>query len=237
MFDADKIIKALQTDPQATLRQWGAQAQQAGAQMVERLKTDPNARNVAIAGAGGVLAGLVAGKLNPRFAGTVGRLGGLAALGGLAYYAWKRYEARKAGQPAPQAGETFDPPPAGFIAPPHDPEGQTKTGKLVLMAMINAAKADGQIDSEEKARLFDRLGQVSLTEAEKAFLFDELARPMDTDRLVAEATTPALAAQVYAASLMAINVDLPAERDYLATLAQRLKLDAALVGELHAAAA
>jgi uncharacterized membrane protein YebE (DUF533 family) len=236
MIDADKIIKALQTDPQGTLKQFGAQAQQMGADMIEKLKTDPNARNVAIAGAGGVLAGVLAGKANPRFASTVTKVGGLAALGGLAYYAWKRHEAAKQGAPPPAAGESFDPAPAGYLGPPNDAAAQQKAAKVTLMAMINAAKADGQIDTEEKARLFDRLGQVSLSDQEKAFLFDELARPMDTDRLVAEAATPQLAAAAYAASIMAIKADDPREQSYLNDLATRLKLDPGLVAEMHAAA-
>jgi uncharacterized membrane protein YebE (DUF533 family) len=236
MIDADKIIKALQSDPQGTLKQFGAQAQAMGADVLEKLKTDPNARNLAMAGAGGVLAGILAGKASPRFASTVTKVGGLAALGGLAYYAWKRHEANKTGAPAPAAGDSFDPPPTGFLAPPNDAAAQQKAAKVTLMAMINAAKADGQIDTEEKARLFDRLGQVSLSDPEKAFLFEELARPMDTDRLIAEANTPQLAAAAYAASLLAIKADDAKERAYLAELAGKLKLDPGFVQEMHAAA-
>jgi uncharacterized membrane protein YebE (DUF533 family) len=236
VIDADKIIRALQTDPQATLRQWGQQAQSMGGDLIERLKTDPNARNVAIAGAGGVLAGMIAGRANPRFTGALTKVGGLAALGGLAYYAWRRHEARKAGQAPQPAQDAYAPPPAGFLGPPGDPAALQKAAKLTLMAMINAAKADGKIDTEEKARLFDRLGQVSLSDDEKAFLFEELARPMDTDRLVAAADTPPLRAHVYAASLTGINPDHPAERAYLAELARRLELDPALVQDMHAAA-
>jgi uncharacterized membrane protein YebE (DUF533 family) len=231
LIDAEKIIKALQTDPQGTLKQWAGQAQTMGGDVVERLKTDPNARNVAIAGVGGVLAGILAGKASPRFAGSVAKVGALAALGGLAYTAWKRHEAKKAGQAAPQPGDTFEAPPAGYLPSPS--EG---AGKLTILAMINAAKADGQIDAEEKARLFDRLGQVSLTDAEKAFLFDELAKPMNTDALIQAATSPQLAAHLYAASLMAVNPDHPQEKAYLAELAQRLKLDPELAREMHEAA-
>ena len=102
--------------------------------------------------------------------------------------------------------------------------------------MINAAKADGQIDSEEKARLFDRLGQVDLNAAERGFLFEELARPIDTEGLLAEATSPAIAAQIYAASLLAIDADRPAEQAYLRDLAAKLGLDPALAAEIRAAA-
>jgi uncharacterized membrane protein YebE (DUF533 family) len=42
-----------------------------------------------------------------------------------------------------------------------------------------------------------------------------------------------LAAEVYAASLIAINPDTPAEKAYLAMLAARLNLDPGLVREIE----
>ena len=233
MIDADKILKALQTDPAATLRSLGGQLADAGGAVAERLKTDPDARNAAMIGAGGVMAGLVAGAASPRLAGAMARLGGVAALGGLAYYAWKRHEAKRAGAPAPSAA-AIEPPPAGFL--PSDGAEKQRLARVTLKAMIYAAKADGQIDSEEKARLFDRLGQVDLNVDERNFLFDELARPMDTDGLIREATTPAIAAQIYAASLLAIDPDQPAEKAYLRDLAQRMGLAPEVAAEIHAAA-
>ena len=48
------------------------------------------------------------------------------------------------------------------------------------------------------------------------------------------ARNPAEAAEIYTASLLAIDVDNAAERGYLSLLAARLKLDAELVAHLHA---
>jgi uncharacterized membrane protein YebE (DUF533 family) len=231
MIDADKILKALQTDPAAALRDLGDQLREAGGDVAERVRTDPAARNAAIAAGGGLLAGLLAGATAPRFAGAVGKIGGVAALGGLAWYAWKRHEEGRAGQPHAGALEA---PPAAF-QPPDGPERQ-RLAQLMLKAMINAAKADGKIDTEEKARLFDRLGQVDLGPAERDFLFDELARPMDTDGLVAGVSSPAVAAQVYAASLLIVDPDAPAERAYLSDLAGRIGVSPDLAAEIRAAA-
>lgn len=233
MIDADKILKALQTDPAAALRELGGHAASAGGDVLDRLKTDPNARNIAIAGAGGALAGMLAGAGAPRFTGALAKLGGVAALGGLAWYAWKRHEARQKGA-APVEAEAIDPPPPHFL--PLSGSDAQRLAKITLKAMINAAKADGRIDAEEKARLFDRLGQVSLTEAERDFLFDELARPIDTDGLVRESTSPAVAAQIYAASLLAIDPDQPSEKAYLAELARRLGVEPGLAAEIRTAA-
>lgn len=231
MIDADKILKALQTDPAAALRDLGSQLVAAGGDVVEKVKTDPNARNAAMIGAGGLAAGMLAGAAAPRFTGALAKLGGVAAVGGLAYYAWKRHQAGQLD--APHAG-AIEPPPAGFL--PHDGEEKQRLARVTLKAMINAAKADGQIDSDEKAKLFDRLGQVDLSGDERAFLFDELARPLDTAGLIAEATSPAIAAQIYAASLLAIDPDRPAEQAYLRDLADKLGVAPALAAEIRAAA-
>ncbi len=63
---------------------------------------------------------------------------------------------------------------------------------------------------------------------------DELARPLDVDAIAAGATCPETAAEIYAASLIAIDPDRPSEKGYLANLAARLKLEPALVDHLHA---
>ncbi len=219
-FDADKIIAALQGQSES---------------FIERLRVDPAARSAALAGVGGLAAGLLAGRLSPRFAAAALQLGGVAALGGLAYDAWRRHQARQSGQGLSAPGEVVAPP-AGFLPSPDTPQAEINA-KLTLRAMINAAKADGRIDNAERARLFDRLGAVSLTDEEQDFLFAELARPMDTDGLVAGVgDNGALASQVYAASLLAIDADQPAEQAYLAELAARLRLPQGLIQELHAAA-
>jgi uncharacterized membrane protein YebE (DUF533 family) len=99
--------------------------------------------------------------------------------------------------------------------------------------MIAAAKADGEIDSAESQRLFDEMGQMDLSAEERAFLLQEISRPVHVDSLVAAAKTPELAIEIYTASLMAIEVSHPSESAYLQLLASRLGLQPGLVGELH----
>jgi uncharacterized membrane protein YebE (DUF533 family) len=62
---------------------------------------------------------------------------------------------------------------------------------------------------------------------------DELKKPVDIAGLTRAARTPAQAAEVYAASLLAINIDTAEEQRYLRELAGALGLDAATVAELH----
>ena len=52
-------------------------------------------------------------------------------------------------------------------------------------------------------------------------MLDQMAAPLDVAALAAEVASPAQAAEVYAASLLAIDADTDAERSYLADLAAR----------------
>ena len=140
--------------------------------------------------------------------------------------------------PPPPEATAAPPPPATTAAPP--PTGAAPQGggaaaaALVLVrAMIAAAKADGVIDADERGRILGRLEEDSASDEERAFVVAEMDRPLDLDGLLAAVDGPSMAAQVYAASLLAIEVDTPAERMYLQLLAARLGLDAATVASLH----
>ena len=71
---------------------------------------------------------------------------------------------------------------------------------------------------------------------DQAFLKAEMAKPMDTGSLVAAAKgRPELAAELYAASLLAIEVDTPSEKAYLEQLGKTLGLTTAVTQNLHQA--
>ncbi len=103
----------------------------------------------------------------------------------------------------------------------------------ILRAMIAAAKADGHIDAAEQRIIFDRLDALDLDTEAKAFVVDELRKPLDIDAVVASADTQERAVEIYAASVLAIDPDDPAEQAYLAMLASRLKLDPGLRAALE----
>lgn len=119
--------------------------------------------------------------------------------------------------------------PAGFGAA-QAPHQANQQALVFIRAMINAAKADGQIDAEEQRKIVAKLGDVGPQET--AFIREELAKPLNFD-FFADITSD-IAPQVYAVSLMAINVDTPAEAQYLQQLAQGLGLDAQAVNGIHA---
>jgi uncharacterized membrane protein YebE (DUF533 family) len=106
------------------------------------------------------------------------------------------------------------------------------SAKLMIRATIQAAKADGDIDAEERATIMDALKDASPEEI--AFVKAELAAPVDVMAL-AHDTTDAMKAQVYSTSLMAIRVDHANEVGYLKQLADALGLDRATRDRVHAA--
>jgi uncharacterized membrane protein YebE (DUF533 family) len=104
---------------------------------------------------------------------------------------------------------------------------------LALKAMVSASKADGQIDQRERERILDKLKDAGADEETRRFVAEEAAAPLDIDALVREVPDQQTAAQVYAASLLAINVDTAAERAYLRDLSTKLGLSGEAVASLH----
>jgi uncharacterized membrane protein YebE (DUF533 family) len=199
---------------------------------------------------GGGAIGLLDSKKGRKVAKSVVKYGGVAAVGALAYHAYNRYKASQAGAaqtaavPATTAvtaprGEVepaqLAPPPANscFLPDASDRDAVQSMGVTLIRAMIAAAKADGEIDSVEGQRLFGEMDRLDLDAEERAFLLQELSRPVDLDGIVGAASSPELAAEIYAASLMAIDVSNQAESAYLQLLATRLGLQPALVSELQ----
>jgi uncharacterized membrane protein YebE (DUF533 family) len=194
-------------------------------QILKTLQTDQNMQRTAMTGAAGLAAGMLfSGKGGKLIEGAV-KAGALAAVGGLAYKAWQNHQQNQSGQAAAPVRED------AFI--PSAPREQEELGKTLVLAMISAAKADGRIDAEEKEAIFEKLKTMPLSPEEKAWVFDELSSPLDINAVVARSDSPEHAAEIYAASLVAISADTAAEQAYLEALAVKLKLDPALVTEIH----
>jgi uncharacterized membrane protein YebE (DUF533 family) len=207
----------------------------------------------------GVVAGLLGGGLARRAGlGGLVRIGGLALVGTLAYQAWQRHKQQQAGLPPeqraqgvrgalggvlsnlPGAGDFLgaaendrDAARAGFASNALPAPQQNQLGVALLTAMIAAAKADGEVDRTESERILSQMDQAGLSSEEKSFLLAELAKPLNIDDVVRHAATPKVAAQLYTASALVIDDANEAEHRYLATLAERLRLDPAFVRELR----
>jgi uncharacterized membrane protein YebE (DUF533 family) len=112
------------------------------------------------------------------------------------------------------------------VRTPEDEEALEQEAEIIVRAMISAAKADGRVDETEMDNILGRLAEDGLTDEEKEFLRAEMRRPLDINEVIGSAQgRPELAAQIYAASLLAIEVDTPAEQQYLRDLARGLDLD------------
>ncbi|PZQ51305.1 MAG: DUF533 domain-containing protein [Rhodovulum sulfidophilum] len=173
--------------------------------------------------------GAIAGALLGGGAGGAAKGGAMAILGTLAISALRAAQAQSQAQ-AGQAAPALDAPPASHeIASVTGPEAE----KLMLLAMISAAKADGTVDETEMQKIIGKAGENEITPEEKDFILAELKTPVDIPALAAQVTSPTQAAAVYAASVLAITPDTPAEKAYLAELATALGLDAATVSLLE----
>lgn len=168
-------------------------------------------------GGGGVLGSVLGGLLGGGRGGGAG-LGGMAGSALISVLASALLNRGGGAQAAVPAQDMMATPVEA------DPEHAQRNALLLIRAMIAAAKADGQIDAEEQRRIVGKLKEAGADAEACAFVEREIAQPSSLDALVAAVPDAMTAAQVYMASLFAINVDTPAEKAYLAALAKRLGL-------------
>ena len=153
------------------------------------------------------------------------QLGSMAALGALAYNAWKNYQG---GQAAPASAAQGQ-----FIPAEERSQAQTaQASELTIKAMIAAAAADGRIDTAESSAI---LAQIGTENAEaRAWLEQQIHNPPTPQTLAAEVgNDPALAAEIYLASRIVCGDLDRKEVVYLHELAEALHLDDALVEKLE----
>lgn len=208
--------------------------------LIDKLLASPAAQGAAGGALSGGIISALTSKGGRKLGGSALKLGGLAAVGALAYHAYSRYRQAQSSPGGAGAGSGGVDLAAvaraarerGFL-PPEQGEAEQNVGLLVLRAMIAAAKADGHIDAEEQARIDQRLGQTTLTAEEQGFVLRELTRPLDTQALVAGVDSPELASELYAASLLVLDAPCPRERAYLEELGAGLGLQPALQREIE----
>ena len=187
--------------------------------------------------AGGLASNLLTSKSGRKMGKKALKMGGIAAVGALAYAAYQRYNTGKNSAPdvLPQTADAeLIPPPEGsaFMPAKSDPAGQEALGLTLIRAMIAAARADGRLDAQESQAIFQRIESLGLDPEDQALLVAEMGQPVDMDAIVNSATSPEVAAEIYIASLLAVDVDTSAEKSYLAMLAARLNIPPELAEEL-----
>lgn len=119
---------------------------------------------------------------------------------------------------------------SGPITLPEPEREEELSAALMLRAVIQAVKCDGELDDEERARLMQAMGEADQSEVQAVQA--ELRRPVDVAGL-ARSVPAGLEPQIYMVSLMAIDLDQKAEADYLHQLAGALDLTPDQVNAIH----
>ncbi|MCP2068311.1 tellurite resistance TerB family protein [Pseudomonas laurylsulfatiphila] len=178
------------------------------------------------AGLGGLLGGLLGGG-SPMGGAPQSRSGGgthyaaLASLGMMAFQAYQAWQRSQASAPQ-EAPRTVD-----LLAGPEAEEHS----HAILRALIAAAKADGRIDDSEKQMISTEIGRHTDDPQLQQWLDDEVAKPLDPNEVAQSATDPGMASEMYLASVMLVDDQQDAERNYLDELAAALRIEPEL--QLH----
>ena len=187
-------------------------------------------------GAGGGLGGLLEqlGGASQGGGGLGGLLGGLAGaaagggmLGGLQDNIQRRPQSNNDSFGS-VLNSQFDANPEPAIEPSQDQEA---AAGLMLAAMIQAAKSDGTFDEQERDKLMGQLGEIDAAEA--SFVRQQMQAQVDADSIV-QATPAGMGPQIYAVSLLAIDLDTQHEAQHLHQLAQGYGMSPAEVNNIHA---
>ena len=192
----------------------------------QSVKNKVGGDNLAAGGIGALLGALMGGSRST----TANTLGGgmMGLLGMMAYKALKNSMGGASGAVSPSSPSQ----PQQYVQP--TPQQQNIDAEIILTAMIDAAKADGQVDSDELGRIMNTMKSSGIGQDGMNYVIQKLQGPMETAKIVSAVKgRPDLAAQVYSASLMAIKVDTEAERRYLDKLAKAMGLSPAVVNNIE----
>ncbi|SHI36352.1 Uncharacterized membrane protein YebE, DUF533 family [Palleronia salina] len=113
---------------------------------------------------------------------------------------------------------------------PADTAEEEQVSGLMIRAMIQAARADGEIDQAERATLMEIIGDSDPQET--AFIQAQMTAPVDPEALARD-TPQGHEIEVYTSAVLAIDPDNRAEAVFLDTLAKGLSLGQQQVNDIH----
>ena len=200
-------------------------------------------------GLGGLLGGLMGGGSSAGSSGGgLGNLGsllgggsGAAAGGGMAGGLGGLLEsisgggsaAGNAGATAPSSGSLGDllnGALKGDKIPEPEP-AQEDQARLLIRAMVNAAKSDGNIDQEEQQKIVSNLGD-DVSDEERQFVISEMQSPFDAQGFISSIPQGS-GPQVYMMSLLGITLDTPEEAKYLDALRKGVNMSESEANAIH----
>ncbi|MGB1255577.1 MAG: tellurite resistance TerB family protein [Thiolinea sp.] len=169
------------------------------------------------AAAAGVLALLLGTKTGRKVTGTGLKIGSMAALGGIAWQMYNRWQQNQGDTAENRGTDTALPPPAE-----QTPRLDSET---LLKAMVAAAKADGHVSEAELDFIRSKLADGDLGDNVNNLLLNELIKPLSaTDIAALAGDDKAAAIELYLVSSLLINEANVAEEEYLNELQQALGL-------------
>jgi uncharacterized membrane protein YebE (DUF533 family) len=186
------------------------------------------------AATGGALGLLLGTRRGRSFGGKALKVGGVVALGALAYRAYTQWQAGQAANaPGAATGAPASLQPAPLQLPAPDADAQ---GRALLAAMIAAAKSDGHLDERERGLVEAEMNRLEADPSLRAWLEQELRGPIDPAAVARRAQDPRMATEIYLASVLMVDETSFMERAYLDELARQLNLAPELKAQLEAQA-
>ena len=172
--------------------------------------------------ASAVLVGLIGTKGGRKLTGVALKLGSVAALGTAAYKGYQHW-----------LGQKQDADNAAIAVHELSETGAHERSKLLIMAMVAAANADGNIDDEEQKLLKHQILEMHLPSRLVVDLEKIIDSPADVQSLAAQVPNLEAASEVYLASRLFIgDHSSVTERMYLEQLVAEMGLDSDLVRSL-----
>ena len=195
----------------------------------QQIKQQSNSGTLKSLGAGAVGGGLVSllmgSKKSKKLGKKVGKnalkIGGVAALGALAYKVYNDYQSKNPhGSNQATQQDSFD-------------SSDNIHSELIIKAMIAAAKADGHVDQQEMERIESTLKQAGADQQLQSLLHAELNKPLDPVEVARLAQSPQQASEIYLASLIVVDEQNFMEKAYLQELAKQLQLSPEVTFQLE----
>lgn len=169
------------------------------------------------AAAVGVLALLLGTRTGRKVTGVGLKLGSVAALGGLAYQMYNRWQAENNPTATVESNT-----PLLLPAPEQQP---VLSSEVLLKAMVAAAKADGHVDEQELNTIHTKVSELQLDQDLNDLLMNELTQPLSAKEVAALAQGDQQAGlELYLASALLLDKNQEAERVYLNDLQTALGL-------------
>jgi len=174
------------------------------------------------AAAAGVLALLLGTRAGRKVTGVGLKVGSVAALGGLAYQMYNRWQNEN------NTTATVDAKTATLLPAPE--QKPVLSSEVLLKALVAAAKADGQVDEQELKLIRTKMAELHLDQDLNDMLMNELVKPLGAKEVAALAKGDKQAAlELYLVSSLLLDKTNEAERVYLSDLQAALALPDAVV--------